>query len=240
MKQYIWFHPRYIQETSGPIIKGQMNNAIKNNYIVLQEKELDHVLATDHLTIAGHSASPGEEDDRGFYIQGETADQCVKRLINSGLGFAPKILSVECCKAAVENGIARGLSIHPFFKNSLIEANSGGIGRNPGYLIWNGMTVDNFGRVVMHEKKHPWIFLLRGNIVASHLHGTYKLQEIIGTISHPDFHELFFAHYNPGIFGGRVGRYCFFTGNKIILEQALTFANEDPESATSKTLDSIL
>ena len=131
MKQYIWFHPLYVLETSDSLIKGQMNNAKKNNYIVLQEQELTQVRATDHLTIAGHSTPPkggagDEEDDSGFYIQGETADQLVKRLVRSGLGFAPKILSLETCKAAVENGIARNLSIHPFFKNSFIEANPGG------------------------------------------------------------------------------------------------------------------
>jgi hypothetical protein len=59
-------------------------------------------------------------------------------------------------------------------------------------------------------------------------------------IEFPDFHELFFAHYDPGIFGGRVGRYCFFTGNRITLEKALIFANEEPESATSKALDHFL
>ncbi|MCL9685133.1 hypothetical protein [Legionella maioricensis] len=241
MKQYIWFHPLYISETPEPVIIGQMNNAKKHNYIILQEKELEQVGATDHLTITGHSTSPkpNEGDDQGLYIQGETAEQCVARLVTSGLSFAPKILSIESCKAAVDDGIARKLSLHPFFKNSLIEANPGGIGRNPGYLSWNGMTVDSFGRVVLREKINPWLFLLRGTVVAERRHASYKLQDIIQTIMPPDFHELFFSYYNSGIFGGRVGRYCFFTGNKITLERALILANEKPESSTAKALDSL-
>ena len=102
------------------------------------------------------------------------------------------------------------------------------------------MIVDGFGRVVMREKEHPWIFLLRGILVAEHRHASYKLQDIIKTIESPDFHELFFSYYDSGFFGGRVGRYCFFTGKRITLEKALTFANEEPESATSKALDRFL
>ncbi len=240
MRQYIWYHPLYVLEAPGHTTHGQRDNAIKNKYVVLQENELHQVNATDHLTIVGHSTPPKvtlDEEDTGLYIQGETAGQIVDRLMRSGLRFAPKVLTLECCKAGVIGGIAQKISTHPFFKNCVIEANASSIGRNPGTIHWGGMTEDIYGRVVLHAAKSPWLFLLRGQSVASHLHGTYTIQDVIETIVPFNFHKLFFTYYHAGICGGRVGRYCFFTKNEISLEQALIFANEEPESATSKALD---
>lgn len=241
MTQYIWFHPLYIKESSQTVLPGQINNAQANNYTVLKENELYKVHSADHLTIVGHSVGPKtlrarEEDydeDTGRYIQGDTAAQCVDRLVSSGLRFAPKILSLECCHAAVKNGIAPMLSIHPFFKNSLVEANTGGIGRN----IRTNMTVDFYGRVVMHEEKNPWIFFLRGIAIIKQTHGTYMLNQVLENINPTDFHKRFFVDYKPGFFGGRVGRYCSTTKYEITLEQALIFANNNPHSATGKALD---
>lgn len=244
MKQYIWFHPLYILETSKSTFLGQMRNAIKNHYTVLDETELHKVSSGDHLTIVGHSTAPkvslDKNVDNGLYIQGETAPQLVHRLKQSGLKKAPTVLSLESCHTGIEEGIALKLSIHPFLNNTLIEASSSGIGRNPGNVKWGGMTVDIFGRVLLNASKHPWIFLLSGKIIATHQHGKYKLDEIVDTVLSLNFHNRFFKYYRPGFFGGRVGRYCHATGQNLTLELAKKFAEEDPNSATAKALDCLL
>lgn len=263
MKQYIWFHPLYIEETAEATVNGQMRNAKKHGYIVLGEKELNKVNAEDHLTIVGHSFSPklsvkseigagspqvkspeerGSElaedsvqlDDPGFYIQGETAEQCVKRLQQAGLKKAPRVLSLECGMAAVANGIAEQLSVHRFFINTIIEANANGIGRNPGNLHWT-LPEDSFGRVVIKEHENPWIFLLAGAQVAKCTHGDYQIDEVINTILKQDFHARFFSHYSPGFWGGRVGQYCD-TGHRITREKAEALARDKPGSATDIAL----
>lgn len=266
MKQYIWFHPLYIAETAKTTVEGQMRNAEKHGYIVLKEKELNKVRAEDHLTIVGHSFPPqlseadiqlkwAEElcaedvikdsvelvhnlDDTGFYIQGETAEQCVKRLQQAGLKKGPQILSLECCIAAVANGIAEQLSGHRFFMNTIIEANTSGIGRNPGDLFWS-MPEDSFGRVVINDNKNPWIFLLGGARAAKRSHGTYQINEVIRAILQQDFHARFFSHYKPGLAGGRIGRYCESTGLRITREKAEAFARDKPKSATDNALQEL-
>ncbi|BCA93941.1 hypothetical protein TUM19329_03020 [Legionella antarctica] len=170
MKKYIWYHPLYVLETPGQVLNGQKANAIRNNYVILNANELYKVSNADHLTLVGHSTSPGltqDGGDTGLYLQGETAIQIVDRLTKSGLYCAPKVLSLECCRAALKDGIAQKLSAHPFFKNSIIEANTSGIGRNPGNAGWGEMAEDIFGRVVINAVKNPWLFLLRGFTVAS-------------------------------------------------------------------------
>ncbi|HHF7344085.1 TPA: hypothetical protein ACPSKB_000486 [Legionella feeleii] len=264
MKQYIWFHPLYISGTAKATVEGQMRNAEKHGYIVLKEKELNKVSARDHLSIVGHSFPPkseveadidatllqvrppeemeaelaediGQREDTGFYIQGETAEQCIKRLQKAGLKKGPQILSLECCIAAAANGIAEQLSSHRFFINTIIEANTSGIGRNPGNLSWS-MAEDCFGRVVLQDSKNPWIFLLGGTQVAKRSHGTYQISEVIKTILQQDFHSRFFSYYRPGLRGGRVGRYCENTGQRITREKAVALAVEQPGSATDIAL----
>ncbi|HHF7347322.1 TPA: hypothetical protein ACPSKE_000482 [Legionella feeleii] len=263
MKQYIWFHPLYIKETAKATVEGQMRNAEKHGYVVLGEKELNKVSAEDHLTIVGHSFAPKlsvesdigagtpqvksleinselaedsvQLDDPGFYIQRETAEQSVKRLQQAGLKKAPRVLSLECGMAAVRNGIAEQLSVHRFFINTIIEANANGIGRNPGNIHWT-MHEDSFGRVVIKEHESPWIFLLAGAQVAKCNHGDYQIEEVISTILKQDFHTRFFSHYSPGFWGGRVGRYCEETGQRITREKAVALAVEQPGSATDIAL----
>jgi hypothetical protein len=244
MKQYFWFHPSYIAETSAKDVNGQKQNALKHQYIILEENELNRVSANDHLTLAGHSTPPkstGEEDsDQGLHMQGETAEQLTARMIKAKLKVAPKVLSLECCKAGISNGLAYTLSTQSFFKNSFIETSTDSIGRNPGTISWTNMSEDGFGRVLRDERKHFWHFLLRGKEVAKLAHGQYDLKSVINTLSPSNFHDRFFFYYKPGIFGGRVGRYCASTKNKITLERAIIFANEDPNSATAQALDQVL
>jgi hypothetical protein len=246
MKQYIWFHPLYIKDTSPDILKGQILNASKKDYTVLEENDLHKVRAWDHLTIVGHSTAPkntldeddDEDIDTGLFIQGETALQCIDRLQKSGLRVPPKILSLECCKAGVTNGIAQMLSTQSFFATSLVESSNGSVGRNPGKTKWS-LEEDSFGRVLMHPTSFQWIFFYEGLVVAEHQHGEYKLHDILQTILPSNFHDSFFSCYKPGLFGGRAGRHCWF-GNKIDLEQATLFAEDDPDSATAKALEMVM
>ncbi|WP_419419175.1 hypothetical protein ACNVED_11610 [Legionella sp. D16C41] len=196
MKQYIWYHPFYVAETSSLMVNGQMENARKHGYIVLETNQLGKVKSNDHLTIVGHSTPPkalanknskksSALEDAGYFIQGETAEECINRLFQNGLKKAPRVLSLECCKAAIiPNGIAEQLSKHPFLVNVIIEANTSAVGRNTGNILWT-YTPDSFGRVVMKEANNPWVFLLAGKQVFQALHGTYKLNEVIEEISKP-------------------------------------------------------
>lgn len=248
MKQYIWFHPLYIQDTSHDTVQGQIRNALRNAYIVLEINDLHRVRAWDHLTIVGHSTAPAEmlgapvdedaDTDTGIFIQGETAGQCVDRLQKAGLRVPPKILSLECCKAGVKNGLAQMLSSHPFFANSLIECSNGGIGRNPGRMKWI-LPEDCFGRVLLYPSQDRWIFLHHGVVIKELKHGDYILQDILQTILPVDFHESFFAFYKPGFFGGRAGWHCRL-GNRITLLQAEHFAEDEPDSATAAALESVM
>ena len=169
MKQYMWFHPSYVAETSEITVEGQKENARKHGYIVLGEKELGKVRSWDHLTIVGHSTAPqssssdsSSENDCGLYIQGDTADECYTRLRYSGLRVPPKVLSLECCHAAIDGGIAETLSAHKFFKTSLVEANPSGVGRNPETVVWSGFLLDKFGRAVMFHGEYDWVFMRGG------------------------------------------------------------------------------
>jgi hypothetical protein len=248
VKRFIWFHPSYILETDPKTIKGQIKNAKRHHYTVLAEDELYKVHAWDHLTIVGHSTAPKSEtedqdtstseDDTGFYIQGETAKECVSRLRENGLKVPPKILSMECCRAGIIKGIAHQISEHPFFKTTVIETNTSGIGRNPGNIHW-GMLIDSFGRAVVREDLNPWLFLLGGKTIAKHKHAEYTLQQVLEKVLPYNFHTSFFSFYHPGFFGGRVGRYCK-NGIKITLEQATLFAEKSPNSATANALTSLM
>lgn len=200
MKQYIWFHPLYVNETSPCTVAGQTTNALNNNYIVLSEKDLHNICATDHLTIVGHSTAPkdllqdeDEDTDTGLFIQGETAAQCVDRLKSAGLSVPPKILSLECCKAGVRNGLAETISSHAFFQNSLIESTNGSVGRNPGKAKWPSFPLDSFGRALLHSKSSQWIFFHREQIIATRQHGDYQLQDILQIMLPRNCHEFFSA-----------------------------------------------
>lgn len=239
MKQYIWYHPSYVQKTSKDILQGQINNARTNHYIVLEENELDKVYAWDHLTIVGGTLSSQSDNNTGLYIEKEDAGQCVKRLQQAGLKVSPKILSLECCNAGISEGIAQQLSNHLFFKNSLIEANVAMLGRNPGLVKWSGFTVDNFGRSASSLSDQSWVFLLAGKAIGAYSHGHYKLENILQQVLPVDFHTQFISHYNPGFFWGRVGRYCS-SGEKITFEQATIFADETPNSATAIALEKVM
>jgi len=237
MQRYFWFHPNYIQEEKEKTIKGQKENAEKNNYIILRDDELYKVRATDHLTIIGHSTSPEETqdpDDTGLYIQGDNANKCVARLKKLGLRHAPKLLSLECCYAAQHQGVAEQLSKHPFFKYSLIEASTAAVGRNPG-MGW-GMHSDRYGRSLF-RRGALWFFFISGYSVATYQHDSYALEDVLSQISPQQFHVTFFNHYKPGWFGGRVGRCCAANKSETNLEQVLFFANEKTASATKDALD---
>jgi hypothetical protein len=248
MKQYIWFHPTYIAETKKTTLQGQINNAKQHHYIVLSENELGKVHAWDHLTIVGNSKSPketeslneDENDGTGLFFQRETGVECVRRLQASGLRVPPKILSLECGYAAVKGGIAQQLSKHPFFSSTLLEANSNGIGRNPGTVVWSGFLKDAFGRTSIAQKEKNWSFMVRGETISTYQHGEYNLKDVLKPLLSSNFHNRFFEVYNPGCNGGRVGRYCRNNRIKITLEKAMQFATSDPDSATGRALESIM
>jgi hypothetical protein len=225
-------------EQSLKTIKGQKESFLSHNYIVLGEDELHKVSAADHLTIIGHSTAPKTEADTetaGLYIQGDNANQCVARLKRHGLQYAPKLLSLECCHAAIAHGIAEQLSNHLFFKYSLIEASTAAVGRNPGMGGWS-LRDDSYGRALLGHNK-LWIFYINGHSVAQREHDSYVIDDILKQISPQQFHVTFFSHYQPGCLGGRVGRYCLANKSKISLEQALFFAKEKTVSATQEALD---
>lgn len=239
MKQYIWYHPSYVQKTSKDTLLGQIENARKHQYIVLGENELDKVYAWDHLTIVGGTSSFLNDNNTGFYIEKEDAAQCVKRLQKAGLKVSPKILSLECGNAGITDGIALQLSNHLFFRNSLIEANNGMLGRNSGLIKWSGFTVDGFGRSASSSFDSSWFFFLGGKVSPAYSHGGYQLANILQQILPTDFHASFMNHYQPGFFWGRVGRYCS-SGEKITLEQATIFADETPNSASALALEQVM
>ena len=248
MMQYIWFHPLYIKETLPKIVFGQMENSRKNGYIVLQENELGHVRASDHLTLVGHSTPPkkpheptaddedSDFDDMGGYIQGDTAEECVARLKKEGLKHPPQILSLECCNAAIKDGIAQKLSSHPFFINTIIEANTSGIGRNPGGIKWS-MTHDKYGRVIVNHKRNPWQFLLAGQIVAKHAHGTYDVKEVVTKKFQHDSQAHFLPPYSPGLF---VAQKIDDNEKRIRLDQTIsTELDQEPQTSASATAGTI-
>ena len=240
MERYIWFHPTYVEEGERGLIPGQKKNAKAHGYIVLNENELDKVQPSDHLTIIGHTIGPkkenedSEREDTGSYIQAEPAEEVVRRLKQSGLSTAPKLLSLEACQAGKVSGIAEQLSKQTFFKYSIIEANLGPVGRNFGSR-WSHIP-DAYGRVVLAAHKNFWLFYLQGYLIQSQKHGEYELAKLITELCPVDFQQRFLAHYQPGFFGGRVGRYCS-KGNLLSIEKALFFAQENQSSATATALD---
>lgn len=115
MKRYIWFHPSYVLESAETTLLGQQTNAKDHGYILLNDQELGQVSCEDHLTIMGHSSlesTPSE--DTGLYMQGDTADGLIRRLTANGLKEAPKILSLESCRAGISGGLAQQLSCSLF------------------------------------------------------------------------------------------------------------------------------
>ncbi len=241
MKSYIWFHPKYIAKEDRDVWEGQQENAVRTGYVALGEHELHKVKASDHLTVVGHSTPPKssdkeDEEDTGHFIQGETASKFLRRLTYSGLSVPPKILSLECCQAGIADGLAYKLSKTPFMRNTIIEACTGGIGRETKHTKFSGFTFDVFQRVIKAKETRPWKFYLAGKRVAAFAHASYALEDAIRSIVSRDFHFQFFRVYNPGIFGGRVGRYCDKNSCRISLEQAKRFAKEKPGSATAIAL----
>lgn len=160
MKRYIWFHPSYVLESAEATLLGQQTNAKDHGYILLNDQELGKVTCEDHLTIIGHSTlAPTPAEDTGLYIQGDTADALIRRLTTNGLKEAPKILSLESCRAGISGGLAQQLSRSPFFKYTLIEANLNSVGRKPMEMQWNFPT-DSLGRAVLKLDNSPWMFYL--------------------------------------------------------------------------------
>ncbi len=239
MKHYIWFHTNYVKESRQDIIIGQKNNAKAHHYTVLNDDELHKVNTADHFTIVGHTTEPpknGETElgDTGLYLQGDDASECINKLKQLGLASAPKIVTLESCSAALPKGIAQELSKQPFFKYSVIEANTGAVGRNPGGH-WS-LPTDSLGRSIISSNKSFWVFYLQGYEVARHSHDSYDLEHLLEQIAPNQFQERFFSNYHPGIFGGRVGRYC---ANKtpLSLAKALFFAQGKTNSATADALN---
>lgn len=237
MRRYIWFHPQYIEDEklNQWVIRGQINNALSHGYTVLTSNKLHKVGVCDHLTIVGHSTLQRCDNDSGFYYEGENAAQSLQTLQAFGLKKAPKILSLEICKAGIDKGFAHDLSQQFFFRNTVIEANPGSIGRNPGTIHW-GFEKDDFGRVVLHSKNHLWRFFLSGKLVVSKPHNRYDLLETVNALLSKDIHKCILSHYKPGFFGGRLGRLHRATGVAITLDIATFFARENPHSATAKAL----
>lgn len=240
MKRYIWFHPSYVLKSAESTLLGQQANVKSYGYILLNDQELEKVTWEDHLTVIGHSSrNTTPAGDTGLYMHGDTAIDLVERLTTNGLKETPKILSLECCRAGIPGGLAWQLSRSPFFKYTLIEANLNSVGRRPRETQWNFPT-DSLGRAVFKRDDSPWMFYLGGRLVGRFTHDTYTMENIFSILSPPAFHEHFFVHYQPGLFGGRAGRYCFFNKTTIILEKALGFAHENPDSACAKALDIVL
>ncbi|WP_199744140.1 hypothetical protein [Legionella sp. km772] len=239
MNHYIWFHPSYVQESDEELITGQKKNAQQHGYLVLAENELHKVKKSDHLTLVGHSTPPPSADksnlnDSGDYIQGESAPQCVKRLKQAGLRCGPKIFSLESCLAGLPDGIAQQLSRDPFFKYTLIEANTTAVGRSYG-AHW-ALKMDYLGRAILNPQKSMWHFYLQGYEIQRLVHASYKLEQVLEQIKPAYFQQRFFSNYQPGCFGGRVGRDCA-KGILLTLERALFFAQENQNSATADALD---
>ncbi|HAT8357570.1 TPA: hypothetical protein GDD45_12845 [Legionella pneumophila] len=240
MKRYIWFHPSYVSESAEATLLGQKTNAKDHGYILLNSHELGQVTWEDHLTIMGHSSlATTPSDDTGLYMQGDTAIDLIDRLTTNGLKEAPKILSLESCQAGIPGGLAQQLSRSPFFKYTLIEGNLSGVGRKPRETLWNFPT-DSLGRAVLKLDNSPWMFYLGGVLVGRLIHDTYKIKDLFHILSPPAFHEHFFVHYKPGLFGGRAGRYCFFNKSTIMLEKASNLAYENPDSASAKAIEAVL
>ncbi|HAT9588927.1 TPA: hypothetical protein JBD08_00735 [Legionella pneumophila subsp. pneumophila] len=240
MKRYIWFHPSYVLESAETTLLGQQTNAKDHGYILLNDQELGQVSCEDHLTIMGHSSlesTPSE--DTGLYMQGDTADGLIRRLTANGLKEAPKILSLESCRAGISGGLAQQLSCSLFFKYTLIEANLNSVGRKPMDTQWNFPT-DSLGRAVLKLDNSPWMFYLGGFLVGRLTHDTYTMENLFSLLSPPTFHKHFFANYQPGFFGGRSGRHCLFNKTTITLEKASNFAHEDQDSASAKALEVVL
>lgn len=240
MKRYIWIHSSYALESAESTLIRQQTNAKEHGYTLLNDQELGQVTWEDHLTVMGHSSSKADPSvDTGLYMEGDTALDLIRRLTANGLKEAPKILSLESCRAGIPGGLAQQLSQSPFFKHTLIEANLSSVGRNPMETQWNFPT-DSLGRAVLKLDNSPWMFYLGGFLIGRLTHDTYTTEDLFSRLSPPTFHKHFFAHYQPGFFGGRSGRHCLFNKTTITLEKASDFAHENPDSASAKALDVVL
>jgi hypothetical protein len=243
MKQYIWFHPTYTRKSNYNLINGQKKNADHHGYIVLHSNDLSRVTAKDHLTLVGHTTAPfavlQSGSDTGYYIQGDNAQNLIKDLLALDLRCAPKLLTLECCRAGIATGLAQQLSKQDFLKYSMIEAYTGAVGRNPGNVSWS-MPTDQFGRAVLSEEGNHWMLYFRDQNVAAYRHGSVEIHHLLTQISPKRFHRKFIGHYNPGFFGGRAIRHYFSSDSLITLEDALLWAREKPESASAKAVNKTL
>ena len=243
MNRYIWYHPLYIKQDQQKSLNakcapGQIRNAQEYGYIYLSENQLNKVGINDHLTIVGHS-SVGDLVDDGLTLQGDNAEALVKRLKRSGLQVAPKILSLESCKVGINNGLGFKLSSNIFFRNSIIEASDSSVGRNPGFINWNGFKLDSFGRILLKEELSLWKIIFRGKLFSSFRHAQYNLVEEVDKYLSKNIHIEFMNCYKPGLFGGRAGRYSWFYNREITLEKATYFARDNLESASARALESM-
>ena len=82
---------------------------------------------------------------------------------NAGLKIAPNFISLECCQAATESGIALELSKHPFFKDTIIEATETSIYRDFG-KHFSGK-YDDLGRQ-FYEPEKKWFYFYNGEKIA--------------------------------------------------------------------------
>lgn len=254
MNQYIWYHPAYIAgETDRGkryIVEGQIQEAIRFGYTQLSGNELHRVTADDHLTLVGHSCGPSNDleekedsdDDTGKYMQGETAEDILARLKDDGLTASPAILSLECCHAAVQDGLAEQLSRLSFFQQTLIEAHVSGVGRHwkPGPN--GGFAIDTYGRKVIFMADGLWHFYLAGNLVKRAEHGKYDLLAILVDVNPLPSKEALYTVYNGYVSGFSFSKYSIFGKEKCVpdiintLTNRANARNNAPNSASTATL----
>jgi len=148
---------------------------MEDDYIFLGENELGLVSSQDHLTIMGHSC--------GQRIQEDTSDQLAKRLVKLGLKKAPRVLSLDCCDAGVENGVAQQLSILHFFENTIIEACVSNTVTSFHPEESDLPTTKNaLGRGVISDDEYPWIYFMAGTVVNRRAQTRETFSEIISQL----------------------------------------------------------
>jgi hypothetical protein len=239
--RYIWYHPFFTKYTEGYLLESHQRNAIKHGYHILAENELYRVSFNDHLTLVGHSSSDaaGDKKDAGKYMHGELAHELAETLVTCGLTTAPKILSLECCEAGSDDGLAFDLSRLAFFKFVFIETCVAGIGRKPDKVKWN-LKEDGYGRAIMGTGagELPWRLLFNGIELARYQHDSYKVDASVQLFLDLDTWPTIRSAYQPGIFGGRIGRYMFFKDTETFsLNKLIQFAKQEPDSASAKAFE---
>lgn len=239
--RYIWYHPFFKKHTPSEILESHQGNALKHGYRILAENDLSKVKLDDHLTLVGHSSqdAAGDDEDNGRFMHGELAHELADRLAACGLATAPRILSLECCHAGNDNGLAFDLSRLDFFKFVFIETCVAAVGRKPKKVKWN-LKEDDYGRAIIGSGigEHPWRLLFNGYILESYQHASYKIEMRTQLFLNEDTWPIIRAAYQPGFFGGRIGRYMFFTGTSVFsLDDLIGFSKQNPNSASARALE---